>query len=129
MGFRDAYSSQSSSVCYGSLGIQRTERDCSITTKEAVNNLKVSIGILTWQQMAANANMKCVPCSVARGRDVDDLRSHSFSTGFLSSPDEVTRCSPWSGFHATSLTQPPWGSLSSHLTAMSGVSDVEDVEG
>jgi hypothetical protein len=35
-----------------------------------------------------------LPCSVARGREVEDLRSHSLSTGFLSSPLEVTRWRP-----------------------------------
>ena len=43
-----------------------------------------------------------------------DRKSHSFRTGFLSSPLAVTRWRPWSGFHATSDTRPPEGSLSSH---------------
>ena len=34
------------------------------------------------------------PCRVARGRDVEDRRSQTFITGFLSSPLDVTKCSP-----------------------------------
>ena len=59
-----------------------------------------------------------IPCvcadSVARGRDVLDLKSHSLITGFLSSPDAVTKFRPWSGFQAISVKLPPNGSFNSH---------------
>ena len=34
------------------------------------------------------------PCRVARGSDVEDRRSQTFKTGFLSSPLDVTKCRP-----------------------------------